>query len=313
MKIHAVVIAALLSVATLAAQTPAHNSAAHNSSLLQQARQAFVSAEALEAQLNEKSPAERTRSLYLKVIKAYQRVYLITPHTGYADNALMTIARLYEEIEEKAPAMQTLSFLIREYPGTPFKETAEKDLARLQGVPEKKTGAVENVRYWETQNSVRVVIDVTGEIAFKQGEARSPDRVFIDISPARLNSLLAGKQWPVKSDLLDQIRIGQYDASTVRVVLHVGAIGQTTSFLLKDPDRLVVDVMAKETAAVSAQPVLAAVTAPPPVPSPANATTKPAPKPPDTKPPDAETKVITPAKPPNPRPRSPIPRLGPKP
>ena len=314
MKIHAVVIAALLSVATLAAQTPAHNSAAHNSSLLQQARQAFVSAEALEAQLNEKPPAERTRSLYLKVIKAYQRVYLITPHTGYADNALMTIARLYEEIEEKAPAMQTLSFLIREYPGTPFKETAEKDLARLQGVPEKKTGAVENVRYWETQNSVRVVIDVTGEIAFKQGEARSPDRVFIDISPARLNSLLAGKQWPVKSDLLDQIRIGQYDASTVRVVLHVGAIGQTTSFLLKDPDRLVVDVMAKETAAVSAQPVLAAVTAPPPepppVPAPANATTRPAPKPPDTKPPDAETKVITPAKPPNAGPRSLIRSLG---
>ena len=314
MKIHAVVIAALLSVATLAAQTPAHNSAAHNSSLLQQARLAFVSAEALEAQLNEKPPAERTRSLYLKVIKAYQRVYLITPHTGYADNALMTIARLYEEIEEKAPAMQTLSFLIREYPGTPFKETAEKDLARLQGVPEKKTGAVENVRYWETQNSVRVVIDVTGEIAFKQGEARSPDRVFIDISPARLNSLLAGKQWPVKSDLLDQIRIGQYDASTVRVVLHVGTIGQTTSFLLKDPDRLVVDVMAKETAAVSAQPVLAAVIAPPPeppaVPAPANATIKPAPKPPDTKSPDAETKVITPAKPPNAGPRSLIRSLG---
>jgi N-acetylmuramoyl-L-alanine amidase len=314
MKIHAVVIAALLSVATLAAQTPAHNSAAHNSSLLQQARQAFVSAEALEAQLNEKPPAERTRSLYLKVIKAYQRVYLITPHTGYADNALMTIARLYEEIEEKAPAMQTLSFLIREYPGTPFKETAEKDLARLQGVPEKKTGAVENVRYWETQNSVRVVIDVTGEIAFKQGEARSPDRVFIDISPARLNSLLAGKQWPVKSDLLDQIRIGQYDASTVRVVLHVGTIGQTTSFLLKDPDRLVVDVMAKDTAAVSAQPVLAAVIAPPPeptpVPSPANTTTRPAPKPPDTKSPDAETKVITPAKPPNAGPRSLIRSLG---
>jgi len=314
MKIHAVVIAALLSVATLAAQTPAHNSAAHNSSLLQQARQAFVSAEALEAQLNEKPPAERTRSLYLKVIKAYQRVYLITPHTGYADNALMTIARLYEEIEEKAPAMQTLSFLIREYPGTPFKETAEKDLARLQGVPEKKTGAVENVRYWETQNSVRVVIDVTGEIVFKQGEARSPDRVFIDISPARLNSLLAGKQWPVKSDLLDQIRIGQYDASTVRVVLHVGTIGQTASFLLKDPDRLVVDVMAKETAAVSAQPVLAAVIAPPPeptpVPAPANATTRPAPKPPDTKSPDAETKVITPAKPPNAGPRSLVRSLG---
>ncbi|HYR83136.1 MAG TPA: N-acetylmuramoyl-L-alanine amidase [Terriglobia bacterium] len=312
MKIHAVVIAALLSVATLAAQTPAH----HSASLLQQAREAFVSAEALEAELNEKPPAERTRALYLKVIKAYQRVYVITPHTGYADNALMTMARLYEEIQEKTPAMQTLSFLIREYPGTPFKETAEKDLARLQGVPERKAGAVENVRFWETQNSVRVVIDVTGEIAFKQGEAKSPDRVFIDISPARLNSLLAGKQWPVKSDLLGQIRIGQYDGSTVRVVLDVGRVGQTTSFMLKDPDRLVVDIMAKEEipAAGSPQPVAAAVTAPPvDPPQPlltVNAPTRTAPKPADTKPPDAETKVITAAKPPNAGTRSLIRSLG---
>src|SRR6267142_1558678 len=164
MKIHAVVIAALLSVATLAAQTPAHNSAAHNSSLLQQARQAFVSAEALEAQLNEKPPAERTRSLYLKVIKAYQRVYLITPHTGYADNSLMTIARLYEEIKANADAIKTLNFLIHQYPGTPFKDTAEKDLARLNGVKLQKTVAVDNLRYWEAQNSVRVVVDLGGEV-----------------------------------------------------------------------------------------------------------------------------------------------------
>jgi N-acetylmuramoyl-L-alanine amidase len=310
MKIHAVVIAALLSVSPLAAQTASHRSV----SLLQQAREAFVSAQALEAELNEKPQAERIRSSYLKVIKAYQRVYFITPRTGYADNALMTIARLYEEIDEKPNAMRTLSFLVREYPSTPFKETAEKDLARLQGVPERKTGAVENVRYWETQNSVRVVIDVTGEIVFKQGEAKTPERVFIDISPARLNSLLVGKQWPVKSSLLEQIRVGQYDASTVRVVLDVGAVGQTTSFMLHDPDRLVIDVLSKETVASTAEPLVASVAAlpaePPKPVRPVNATTKTGPKPAETKSLDTETKVITAAKPPNAGPRSLIRSLG---
>ena len=108
MKINAVVIAALLSVSTFAAPP------AQNTSLLQKARQAYVSDQALEATLNEKSESDRTRAEYLKVINAYQRVYVITPHTGYADNSLMTMPRLYEEIHETVSAIRTLSFLIRE-------------------------------------------------------------------------------------------------------------------------------------------------------------------------------------------------------
>src|SRR2546422_9908464 len=95
----------------------------------------------------------------------------------------------------------------------------------FRSVPLQKTIAVDNIRYWEAQNSVRVVVDLGGEIHFNQGEAKGPDRVFIDIFPARLNTALNGKQWPVKSGLLQQIRVGQYEPSTVRVVLDVGTVG----------------------------------------------------------------------------------------
>lgn len=293
MKINAVLIAAILAI-SLASASPLA-APTQNSSLLQKAREAFDTAQTLESELNEKPEAERTRAAYVKVIDAYQRVYFITPHTGYADNALMTMTRLYEEINEKPAAIKTLNFLLREYPGTPFKDTAEKDLARLQGVALQKTAAVDNIRYWEALNSVRVVVDVTGDIKFNQGEAKGPDRVFIDISPARLNSLLAGKQWPVQSGLLQQIRVGQYDASTVRVVLDIGRIGQVTSFSLRDPDRLIIDVLGKEPEAVSqpavtlpASAVSAVPAAPLPLPEP--------PKPTKSKPVDVETKVITPAR-----------------
>src|SRR2546429_4047281 len=114
-----------------------------------------------------------------------------------------------------------------------------------------KTIVVDNIRYWEAPNTLRVVVDLGGEIHFNQGEAKDPDRVFIDISPARLNTGLIGKQWPVKSGLLQQIRVGQYDISTVRVVLDVGTIGRVTSFTLRDPDRLIIDVVGKETADAS--------------------------------------------------------------
>ena len=252
MKITAGLIAALLSVTISAA--PGTEKAV----LLQKARQAYVAAQALEAALNEKPEAERTRAEYLKVITAYQRTYLITPHTGYADNALTSIAKLYEEIKDNANAIKTLKFLIHEYPSTPFKDAAEKDIARLSGVTTiSKTTSVDNIRYWEAQNSVRVVVDVGGDVTLTQGEAKDPDRVFIDVTPARLNSALLGKQWPVKSGLLQQIRVGQYDMSTVRVVLDLGTIGRVTSFTLRDPDRLIIDVLGKEAMNVAAPAVSA--------------------------------------------------------
>src|SRR5689334_18791040 len=251
MKTNAVVLAALVSVSTFA------SSLGQNASLLQKAHQAYAAAQAMEANLNEKPEGERTRAEYLKVINAYQRTYIITPRTGYADDALMSIARLYEQIKANGDAVKTLKYMLREYPSTPFKEAAEKDIARLTGVPGaaatlSRTTSVDNIRYWEAQNSVRVVVDVGTEVKFTQGDAKDPYRVFIDIANARLNSMLLGKQWPVKSGLLQQIRVGQYDASTVRVVLDVGTIGRVTSFLLRDPDRLIIDVMGKEAPSVPA-------------------------------------------------------------
>jgi N-acetylmuramoyl-L-alanine amidase len=276
MKINAVLVAALLSVSTSAAP------AAQRNILLQKAHQAYVAAQNLEAALNEKPEAERTRADYLKVISAYQRVYLTTPHTGYADDALMSIARLYEETKDNADAIKSLKFMIREYPNTPFKDTAEKDIARLSGVTLQKTTSVDNIRYWEAPNSVRVVVDVGGDVSFTQGDAKDPDRVFLDITAARLNSMLIGRQWPVKSGLLQQIRVGQYDNSTVRVVLDVGSISKVSSFTLRDPDRLIIDVLGKDAPATVSGPAVAnsesTVAASAPALPPA-ASTRPAPEP----------------------------------
>ena len=266
MKIHAVAIAALLAGSSFAAAQ------AQNPSLLRKAHEAYTLAQSLEAELKQKPETDRTRADYLKVINTFQRVYLITPQTQYADNSLMAIAKLYEEMKSNQDAIKTLKFLIHEYPTSPFRETAERDLARLNGAKVQKTVSVDNVRYWDGPNSVRIIIDVTGDITFTQGDAKKPDRVFVDISSARLNSALIGKQWPVKSNLLQQIRVGQYDNSTVRIVLEIGNVSKVTSFTLRDPDRLVIDVLGKETLAqpspvpvpLPAGPITAAPTVEPP-------------------------------------------------
>src|SRR5262245_38693859 len=84
--------------------------------LLQKAQAAFRAAQQAEATLDEKPAGDRTRSEYIKVITSYQLVYNITPHTSYADDSLMAVARLYEEIADTEAAIRTLAFLVRDYP-----------------------------------------------------------------------------------------------------------------------------------------------------------------------------------------------------
>jgi N-acetylmuramoyl-L-alanine amidase len=241
-------------------------------SLLQQATSAFNSAQQADKVLNEKSQSQQTRTEVLKVINAYQRVYLITPKTSYADDALLAIARLYESINDNRNAVKTLKFLVNEYPQSPYRKSAERDIATLNAgdevvptVPDTATDSkdskdvfktvaqietkpgekvsVDNIRYWPAEKSLRVVVDLSGEVRFKQGEAKSPNRVYIDIANAHLNPSLVSKEWPVESGLLQKIRVGQFDAGTVRVVLDLATTLRATSFTLRDPDRLIIDVV----------------------------------------------------------------------
>jgi len=169
-----------------------------------------------------------------------------------------------------------------------------------------KTVSVDQLRYWEAPNSIRVVVDVGGEVKFTQGDAKSPNRFYVDLEPAKLTAALAGKQWPIKSGVLQQIRVGQYDASTVRIVLEVGKIASISTFTLRDPDRLIIDVLGKETVSPPSLPVTTSTT--PTVPPSLEPVSKPAPTVKKTA--DTDTKAITPAKETNAGTRSLVRSLG---
>jgi N-acetylmuramoyl-L-alanine amidase len=232
-------------------------------SLTQQASTQFRNAEKAEAALNDKPDEQRTRADYLRVIHSYERVYLITPHTAWADNALTSIARLYEAMKDPKNAVKTLQFLLNEYPQTPFREVAEQDIARLSttnstnstagsntnsepttapAAPTREVAAIDNIRFFDEERSVRVIVDITGSVSFKVGEAKVPDRFFVDISPAKLTSSMIGKEWNVQANHLLKIRVAQFDLTTVRVVLDGTRSKDAVTSTLKDPTRVVVDV-----------------------------------------------------------------------
>ena len=246
----------------------------------QKASAQFRTAEKAEAALNEKPEANRSRADYLKVIRAYERVYLITPKTSWADNALTSIARLYEVMKDSKNAVKTLQFLLQEYPQTPFREMATRDVARLSGAGDvtpkqsasditlKQSASVDNIRFWQEDRSIRIVVDVAGNVTFKEGALSSPNRYFIDISPAQLNSALTVKDWAVESTALQKIRVAQFDASTVRIVLDGPSPKEVTASNLKDPNKITVDVFTRPTTAIPTKPTTtAAPVAPPASPS----------------------------------------------
>jgi len=263
----------------------------------QKASAQFRTAEKAEAVLNEKPEANRSRADYLKVIRAYERVYLITPKTSWADNALTSIARLYEVMKDSKNAVKTLQFLLNEYPQTPFREMATRDVARLSGAGDvtlkesaSASASVENIRFWQEDRSIRIVVDVTGNVTFKEGALSSPNRYFIDISPAQLNSALTGKEWAVESTALQKIRVAQFDVSTVRIVLDGPSLKDVTASNLKDPNKITLDVFTRAATAIPTKPATTAA----PVAPPASPSTPLTPLVLPSPPPGARVETITP-------------------
>jgi N-acetylmuramoyl-L-alanine amidase len=238
--------------------------------LTQQASAQFRTAEKADAALNDKPEQQRSRADYLRVIRSYERVYLITPHTAWADNALMSIARLYELMKDNKNAVKTLQFLLNDYPQTPFKEVVEQDIARLtlppsptsNEVASKESASIQNVRYWIEPRSLRVEVDVEGSVSFKVGDVKSPDRFFVDVSPARIHSMLKDREWTVQTSKVQKIRVAQFDLSTVRIVLDgVTAKGAVTTNL-KDPNRIVIEVPVEATTPLANPKPITSVTPP---------------------------------------------------
>jgi N-acetylmuramoyl-L-alanine amidase len=116
--------------------------------------------------------------------------------------------------------------------------------------PARNDGRVEirEIRHWSNPGYTRVVFDLDGKVKFKATRIRKPDRLFFDISRAKLNGPMKGTPIDINDGVLKGIRAGQYSADTVRVVFDLeNSVKSYKTILLSDPERLMVDVISKET------------------------------------------------------------------
>jgi N-acetylmuramoyl-L-alanine amidase len=115
---------------------------------------------------------------------------------------------------------------------------------------------VTGVRSTSSDGYARITVDLSQETKFEVGRLLdnlakgAAPRIYVDIYGAQL--AVASKQ-PVQvdNDLVRQVRIGQYSADVVRVVLDLQNRTAHNAFMVADPYRLIIDVAGERHAAGS--------------------------------------------------------------
>jgi len=122
------------------------------------------------------------------------------------------------------------------------------DLARLTGV-----------RHYSDRTHTRVVLDLDRSVRFQTGEARDPQRLFIDLqgvgAPASLDgAVVRGREQVIviPGEAVSRVRVALNQPGIVRVVVDLGNSARYTLFTLDNegqPFRIVIDVPTASVAA----------------------------------------------------------------
>lgn len=97
-------------------------------------------------------------------------------------------------------------------------------LLSVSGVGLAATTQVIAVRVWPSSAYTRVTLESNHSLKYKQFSLSNPERIVVDIENVHLNSVLKeiASQFQQDNDpLIKEARIGQFDKSTVRLVLEL--------------------------------------------------------------------------------------------
>jgi len=105
---------------------------------------------------------------------------------------------------------------------------------------------VKDIHYLSSSDYTRVVIDLTGPVEFTKNSLSNPDRVYFDLKGASIAKEIK-TSLPVGDGIVRTVRASQFSCDTVRIVFDIEEISDCKSFVLEDPDKLVIDLFGKST------------------------------------------------------------------
>ena len=183
----------------------------------------------------------------------------IFPRSNLADDALFTIAEI--ELAEKGNPVRAAKIYQKVLKRFPDGDKSAQAVSRLRELAKNhdiklskqlvNSRAVRDlvnvlpVQYWSSNDYTRVVIRASAPVHYStsllEKNNNQPRRLYIDFSQSYIPPKFRSPV-PIQDGLLKQIRTGQFNDTTVRVVLDIESISDYKIFSLKDPFRVVVDV-----------------------------------------------------------------------
>ncbi|MBF0463490.1 MAG: N-acetylmuramoyl-L-alanine amidase [Nitrospirae bacterium] len=102
---------------------------------------------------------------------------------------------------------------------------------------------IKDVRVFSSKQYTRVVIDLLTTPVFKEGAIPDAKKIYFDLQDAVLRATSV-KSKDVSNAVIKKVRLGQFDATTVRIVFDLDNYTQHRVFTLTDPNRIIIDVYA---------------------------------------------------------------------
>jgi N-acetylmuramoyl-L-alanine amidase len=124
-----------------------------------------------------------------------------------------------------------------------------------QKVRQRNYSYVDSVRWWSSERSTRVVIDLKRKARYSAHRLSNPSRLYIDIEKSVLDP--PKKSWAIRDGLVREVRACQFSEEVVRVVLDLEEIRSYNVFSLTNPHRIVFDVFPPEISDRDRDPSLA--------------------------------------------------------
>jgi N-acetylmuramoyl-L-alanine amidase len=238
------------------------------------------------------APADVALAEVRAVVRAYLALPNRRPASGFSDNALWQAGRLsldafarFGDERDRKTGVRLLKRLAEAYPaskmaklvpatidgaeqavaaGTPPAERTPEAVVVRNPVESQIAAAgasatIRGIKRTVLTDVVRIVIELDTEVQFHEERIASPDRVFLDLTPARAIPALRNQtiRFQSDADVVRQVRLGVHENRTTRVVLDAGGVASYSVYALYNPYRLVIDCV-RGTAPEPLRPVLAA-------------------------------------------------------
>ncbi|HEV3062291.1 MAG TPA: N-acetylmuramoyl-L-alanine amidase [Vicinamibacterales bacterium] len=207
-------------------------------------------------------------------IARYEAVVRRYPASGYSDNALWQGAHLaldafekFGQPKDRETGLRLLRQLATMFPTSRLARKVPQELERVGNLEPAHAATVEpahvetvappgsraadrsglatikEIRRSILPDAVRIVIELDGEVDFRQDRIESPSRVFLDLPATKAAPPLVDRtlRFETDADVVRQVRIGRHPNNTTRVVLDAAGVSSYSVYPMYSPYRLVID------------------------------------------------------------------------